>query len=99
MANQSLFVYEGMEDAARFYGEKATDIRDLVTAIKGRNDQLVSSEWNGDSAVAFQQRFESDHAVKMNNIAEALDDIAKTINELVASRQQWEQEQASKFGG
>lgn len=98
MANQSLFVYEGMEDAAGFYGEKANEIRDLVKAIKDRNDQLVSSEWNGDSAVAFQQRFESDHAVKMGNIAEALDDIAKTIKGLVSSRLQWEKEQAGKFG-
>ena len=99
MANQSLFVYEGMLDAASFYRKKANEIRDLVTAIEGRNDQLVSTEWNGDSAIAFQDRFENDHAKKMNDIATALDDIAKTINELVANRQDWEAEQASKFGG
>lgn len=98
MANQSLFVYDGMENAASFYTNKATEIRELVQAIKDRNSQLVSSEWNGDSAVAFQDRFESDHAVKMENIAAALDDISTTITGLVSSRMQWEQEQASKFG-
>ena len=98
MANQSLFVYEGMESAAHFYEEKAGDIHDLVAAIKRRNDQLVGYEWNGDSAKAFQDRFENDHAVKMEELASALEDISKTIKELVASRREWEQEQASKFG-
>lgn len=99
MANQSLFYYEGMEDAANFYAKKSVEIMDLVDAIKRRNDTLVNSEWNGDSALAFQERFDSDHAEKMRNISNALEDISRTIKELVASRQQWEQEQAGKFNG
>lgn len=99
MASQSLFVYEGMQEAASFYSKKATEIRELIDRINQRNDQLVDSEWNGDSALAFQERFRSDHAKKMESIAESLDDISRTISELVQSRMEWEQEQASKFGG
>lgn len=98
MSGQSLFVYEGMRDAANYYGTKAGEIRDLCQAIQRRNSQLISSEWNGDSAVAFSERFESDHAKKLEAIAVALDDISSTINQLVASREEWEAEQAGKFG-
>lgn len=96
--SQSLFVYEGMENAASFYTTKAGEIRELCKAIEQRNDQLVSAEWNGDSAVAFQERFKTDHAVKMENLAQALDDVSRTIKGLVASRRAWEEEQAGKFG-
>lgn len=97
MSEQSLFVYEGMRDAANYYDTKAGEIRELCTAIQSRNTQLISSEWNGDSAKAFSERFEQDHAKKLEAIAGALDDISKTIAQLVASRLEWETEQAGKF--
>lgn len=92
--DQILVVYEGMKDAATKYTGWAGEIRDLCSTIKSRNSQLVSSEWNGQAAVAFEERFSSDHAVAMGKVADALDEIASFINSYIANQQSADQSQA-----
>lgn len=92
--DQILVVYEGMQDAAGKYTGWASDIRDLCSTIKSRNTQLVSSEWNGQAAVAFEERFSSDHAVAMGKVADALDEISSFITNYIANQQSADQSQA-----
>ena len=96
MASDHILVnYPGMEDAANFYTSRAADLRDMTKNIKTRNGQLVSSEWNGEAALAFQERFETDHAVNMEKVAQALDEIASFIRKYVSEHQSGDSAQAS----
>ncbi len=94
MAGQILIVYEGMQNAANYYTQCAEQFRELCTAIINRNEQLVSSEWNGDAALAFQERFSSDHADKIEKVAVALDEISTFITTYIANQQSADSDQA-----
>ena len=90
-----LIDYAGMQDAQSKYTAWAEDLRSMKTAISNRNSQLVSAEWNGQSAVAFQERFDSDHALAMEKVAAALDNIATFISNYIANQQNADSEQAN----
>ena len=96
MASDHILVnYPGMEEAATFYTDRATDLREMTNSIKSRNGQLVSADWNGEAALAFQERFETDHAVNMEKVAQALDEIASFIRKYVSEHQSGDSAQAS----
>ena len=95
--DQILVVYSGMENAAKYYTDRAGELRDMIKKINGRNEQLVTFEWNGEAAVAFRERFISDHAQKMESVAEALDEIAGFIYNYLKNRQSEDTAQAGQI--
>lgn len=95
MGTRKLIDYDAMAEAATYYTNKAQELREMIEAIKSRNAALVGYDWQSETAEAFQERFETDHATKMEVVAEALDDISRFISDYISGETEGDHSQAS----
>jgi uncharacterized protein YukE len=68
---------EAVRSLAGVLREQATAVQTVVTTI---TSQMGQTEWNGPDAVQFQEEWDGTHAVKLNEIAAALEGYATTAD-------------------
>lgn len=90
--------YDVLNEGVVSYKNNADNLRDLIDAMVAMNGKLQEG-WQNDTARAFVERFDTDHKPKLQNAANAIEEISSYIQRYLTSRQEEDSQNASAISG